>query len=57
MLPEAYLELVNNQTYSDVNFTVEGHTIFAHRAVLATRSSHFKGLIENNTTGKVITIK
>ena len=33
--------LVNSDLFSDVTFEVEGHRIFAHKAVLACRSKYF----------------
>lgn len=34
--------LVNNADYSDVTFIVEGRPLYAHRAMLAVRSDHFR---------------
>lgn len=36
--------LVNDSTYADVVFVVEGHYLYAHRAILAARSEHFRNM-------------
>lgn len=38
------MKLVNNPVMSDVEFIVEGKTVYATRAVLAARSEHFRAL-------------
>jgi len=36
--------LVNSDLFSDVTFDVEGHRVFAHRAVLVARSEYFRAM-------------
>ena len=36
--------LVNSNLFSDVTFDVEGHRVFAHRAVLVARSEYFRAM-------------
>mmetsp|Transcript_28647 Transcript_28647/g.28289 ORF Transcript_28647/g.28289 Transcript_28647/m.28289 type:complete len:255 (+) Transcript_28647:353-1117(+) len=37
-------KLVNNSTFSDVTFIVEGQEIYAHKAILVEQSEHFKAM-------------
>mmetsp|Transcript_21239 Transcript_21239/g.27128 ORF Transcript_21239/g.27128 Transcript_21239/m.27128 type:complete len:558 (+) Transcript_21239:73-1746(+) len=39
--------LVNNPTFSDVCFIVEGRKAYAHRSFLAARSDHFRAMFES----------
>lgn len=40
-------ELVNDEEFSDVVFTVEGQPIYAHRAILASRCEHFAAMFRS----------
>jgi len=37
-------QFVNNKEYSDVTFDIEGQFIYGHKAILASRSDHFRAL-------------
>ena len=43
-LSEHFSTMVNNSEFSDVQFTVEGEVIYAHKLVLSARSDHFRAL-------------
>uniref|UniRef100_K3WAD0 BTB domain-containing protein n=1 Tax=Globisporangium ultimum (strain ATCC 200006 / CBS 805.95 / DAOM BR144) TaxID=431595 RepID=K3WAD0_GLOUD len=36
--------LINDAEFSDVTFLIEGRAVYAHRAILATRSDHFRAM-------------
>lgn len=40
-------KLINNPTFADVTFVVEGQPVYANRAHLAARSEHFRALFYN----------
>jgi RCC1 and BTB domain-containing protein len=40
-------KLINNETYSDVVFVLEGKKIFAHRAILLAQCEHFRAMFSN----------
>ncbi|CAG8486952.1 8905_t:CDS:1 [Paraglomus occultum] len=57
-----YAQTLNNSTFSDIKFSVEGRTIHAHQVILAERSHYFKTLIKNDwkqeiKEGKPVTIE
>lgn len=39
--------LINNSEFSDVTFVLEGKPIYAHRALLAARSEHFRAMFSS----------
>jgi hypothetical protein len=43
-LPEHLSTMINNSEFSDVQFTVEGEVIYAHKMVLSARSEHFRAM-------------
>ena len=48
-LPEDMKELLDQTTFSDVYFVVEGRRVFAHKAILAARSVYFNTLLSNTS--------
>jgi len=65
ILPESsvckdYIKMFNNKLLSDVCFTVEGNTLYAHKAILAARSEYFanlysSGMRDSNTSQSQVT--
>ena len=39
------ISLINNVTFSDVTFKVDGTIVHANKAILASRSEHFKSML------------
>ncbi|XP_052820202.1 uncharacterized protein LOC128246029 [Mya arenaria] len=42
-------KLINDERFSDCSFTVEGKTVYAHRAILCVRSDYFRALFADHT--------
>jgi len=47
-----FLNLVNQQEFSDVTLLVEGKQIYAHQVILASRSTFFEALFKNDFSEK-----
>lgn len=47
-----FLNMINQQEFSDVTLLVEGKQIFAHQVVLASRSTFFEALFKNDFSEK-----
>jgi len=52
-----FTKLINNPELADVRFVVEGHEVYAHKAILAIRSEYFRvmlcGGMRESTTGTI----
>jgi hypothetical protein len=40
-------KIINNPTFSDVVFMVEGKAIYAHKAILSAQCEHFRAMFMN----------
>jgi hypothetical protein len=40
-------KIINNSTFSDVVFLVEGKPIYAHKAILSAQCEHFRAMFNN----------
>ena len=40
-------KLINNSTFADVVFSVEGKQIYAHKAILSAQCEHFRAMFTN----------
>mmetsp|Transcript_41978 Transcript_41978/g.164492 ORF Transcript_41978/g.164492 Transcript_41978/m.164492 type:complete len:584 (-) Transcript_41978:1052-2803(-) len=45
-------KVLNNETFSDIVFIVEGERIFAHKCVLVARSQYFRNMFQSNMKEK-----
>ena len=47
-LAEDYRKMVNNETFSDVEFLVDGKTIYAHKVILSARCDYFRAMFQHS---------
>lgn len=47
VLAEDYRKLVNDASFSDIGFTVEGKTVHAHKVILSARSDYFRTMLSD----------